>query len=89
MKILAFETITPMTVDVHRGRLNVAGKVCQLIATFDKSNGTEIKKKPRIIQAGMLALINVEIVGGTIPVEPSTRIVLRANGETVAAGLVE
>src|SRR5690606_29916160 len=46
-KILAFETITPMFVDIHRGRLHVSGRVASMIATLDKSTGAVIKKKPR------------------------------------------
>lgn len=96
IKILAFESVTPMTVDIHRGRLNAAGKVIKLNALYDKSTGAIAKKKPRHIPAGGLASITVQvetgspIVGaGTIPVEAGTRIVLRAFGQTVAAGLVE
>ncbi|KAI5807426.1 P-loop containing nucleoside triphosphate hydrolase protein [Peziza echinospora] len=89
MKILAFESITPMMVDVHRGRLNVSGKVSKLIATMDKSTGVITKKKPRHIVAGALASIQVEVSGSGIPVEAHSRIVLRAEGQTIAAGLVE
>jgi len=96
MKILAFESITPMMVDIHRGRLNAAGKVAKMIAVYDKATGAVTKKKPRHIPAGGLASITVQVDngpgvvgGGTIPVEVGTRIVLRAFGQTVAAGLVE
>ncbi|KAF8459441.1 P-loop containing nucleoside triphosphate hydrolase protein [Terfezia claveryi] len=96
MKILAFESITPMMVDIHRGRLNTAGRVAKMIAVYDKATGIVTKKKPRHILAGGLASITVQvdngpgvIGGGTIPVEVGTRIVLRAFGQTVAAGLVE
>lgn len=78
-----------MAVDVHRGRLNKSGKISRMIVTLDKATGEIIKKKPRHIPAGALAEIEVEIVDGTIPVEKGTRIVLRAEGTTVAAGLVE
>ena len=94
LKILAFETITPMMVDIHRGRLYVAGRVARLNAIYDKSTGIVGKKKPRHIPAGSWASVRVEVCGtgpgnGTIPVELGTRIVLRAFGHTVAAGLVE
>lgn len=89
LKVLSFESITPMMVDIHRGRLDAPGRITRLIATYDKATGALIKKKPRHIPAGSLASIQVEVVGGTIPVETSNRIVLRAFGQTVAAGLVE
>ena len=88
MKILAFDHITPMSVDVHRGRLHAPGRVTQLVATLDKGNGNIIKKKPKILQPGSVARIRVEI-DRPVPLEAPTRIVLRANGETVGAGLLE
>lgn len=94
LKILAFETITPMMVDIHRGRLYIAGRVSKLNAIYDKCTGVVGKKRPRQIPAGNWASIQVEVSGtgsgsGTIPVELGTRIVLRAFGHTMAAGLVE
>ncbi|KAF8465895.1 P-loop containing nucleoside triphosphate hydrolase protein [Kalaharituber pfeilii] len=89
MKVLAFESITPMAVDIHRGRLDAPGKVSRLINIIEKSTGAVLPKKPRHIAPGSIATIQVDVVGGTIPVEPQTRIVLRADGHTVAAGRVE
>lgn len=84
-----------MTVDIHRGRLDAAGRVTKLNALYDKT-GAVTKKKPRHIPAGGIASITVQLEGGngmvgsgTIPVEEGTRIVLRAFGQTVAAGVVE
>ena len=88
VKLLAFDHITPMSVDVHRGRLHAPGRVTQLVATLDKGNGAVIKKKPKIIQPGSVARIRVEM-DRPVPLEAPTRIVLRANGETVGAGLLE
>ncbi|KAI9847463.1 MAG: Hsp70 suppressor, GTPase facilitates ribosomal subunit dissociation [Sclerophora amabilis] len=88
VKILAFDHITPMAVDVHRGRLHAAGQIVQLVATLDKSSGHISKKKPRIIQPGTVARIRVDM-DHPVPLEAPTRIVLRAGGETVAAGLIE
>jgi elongation factor 1 alpha-like protein len=89
VKLLAFEGMTPMAVDVHKGRLHAAGKVSVLLQTIDKSNGEIIKKKPRHIPAGSLARVTVELVGEPIPVESGNRIVLRSSGTTVAAGIIE
>ncbi|KAI9829164.1 MAG: Hsp70 suppressor, GTPase facilitates ribosomal subunit dissociation [Thelocarpon impressellum] len=56
--------------------------------TIAGASGTVLKKKPRILQPGNVARIKVEM-DQPVPLEAATRIVLRANGETVAAGLVE
>lgn len=87
-KLLAFDHLTPMMVDVHRGRLHVPARISQLVATLDKSHGGVIKKKPKIVQPGSVVRVVVELEQ-TIPLEAPGRIVLRANGETVAAGLIE
>lgn len=87
-KVLAFDQITPMQIDVHRGRLHAPGRITQLLATLDKASGAVLKKKPRLIQPGSVARIVVEM-DTVVPFEAPGRVVLRANGETVAAGLLE
>jgi elongation factor 1 alpha-like protein len=87
-KVLAFDHLTPMMVDVHRGRLNVPGRISQLVATLDKSSGLVIKKKPKIVQPGSVVRVVVSLEQA-VPLEPPSRVVLRAGGETVGAGLVE
>ncbi|KAI9873272.1 MAG: Hsp70 suppressor, GTPase facilitates ribosomal subunit dissociation [Pleopsidium flavum] len=87
-KILAFDHITPMQVDVHRGRLHAPGRITQLLVTLDKASGAVLKKKPRLIQPGSVARILVEM-DTAVPLEAPGRVVLRANGATVAAGLLE
>jgi len=87
-KILAFDHITPMQVDVHRGRLHAPGRITQLLVTMDKGSGAVLKKKPRLVQPGSVARILVEM-DAVVPLEAPGRVVLRANGETVAAGLLE
>lgn len=90
VKILAFDHVTPMHVEVHRGRLHVPGRITQLVALLDKSSGTVVggKKKPRLVQPGAVARVVVE-VETAVPLEAPGRVVLRAGGETVAAGLLE
>ncbi|KAE8374657.1 P-loop containing nucleoside triphosphate hydrolase protein [Aspergillus bertholletiae] len=87
-KVLAFEHLMPSMVDVHRGRLHVPGRISRLVATLDKSSGAVIKKKPKIVGPGSVARIIVEM-DQAVPLEAPTRIVLRAGGDTVAAGLLE
>ncbi|KAI9835889.1 MAG: hypothetical protein M1819_001787 [Sarea resinae] len=88
IKILAFDHITPMHVDIHRGRLHVPGRITQLVAVLDKGSGAVIKKRPRLVQPGSVARVKVELTTPT-PLEAPSRIVLRSNGQTVAAGLLE
>ena len=87
-KILAFEHLTPMNVDVHKGRLHVPGRITQLIGVLDKSTGAVTRKKPKIVQPGNVVRITVQLDQAT-PLEAPARIVLRANGETVGAGHIE
>ena len=87
-KVLAFDHLTPMQIDVHRGRLHVPGRISKLVATLDKASGAPVKKKPKIVAPGAVSRIVVELEH-SIPLEAPTRIVLRAGGETVAAGLLE
>ncbi|KAL8715965.1 MAG: hypothetical protein Q9220_000632 [cf. Caloplaca sp. 1 TL-2023] len=89
VKILAFEHVTPMHVDIHKGRLHVPGRIARLVAILDKGTGAVVgKKKPKLVQPGSVARVVVE-VETAIPLEAPGRVVLRAGGETVAAGLLE
>lgn len=87
-KILAFEHVLPMQVDVHRGRLHVPGRITQLVASLDKGSGVVTKKKPKVVQPGTVARVTIEL-DAAVPLEVPGRVVLRANGATVAAGLLE
>jgi elongation factor 1 alpha-like protein len=87
-KILAFEDVFPMSVDVFRGRMNAPAKVVRLVATVKKGTGQVEKKRPKIVQQGALAKVVVELER-EMPLELGTRVVLRANGETVAAGVLD
>ncbi|QDS72346.1 hypothetical protein FKW77_007992 [Venturia effusa] len=88
-KILAFEHVLPMFVDVHRGPLHVGGRVSQLVAVLDKVTGKALgKRKVRVVQPGSVARVVVELESA-LPVEAGVKIILRSEGLTVAAGLVE
>lgn len=87
-KILSFDHLTPMIVDIHRGRLHVSGRISQLIGILDKSTGAVTKKRPKIVPPGNVVRVVVQL-DRAVPLEPSARIVLRSNGETVGAGLIE
>ena len=89
IKILAFEHITPTHCEVHKGRLHAPGRVTKLVSQLDKASGVAVKgKKPRMIKPGNVARIVVE-VEESIPLEKGGRVILRAGGETIGAGLVE
>ena len=89
VKVLAFEHITPMHCEVHKGRLHAPGRIKKLIAELDKGTGLAVKgKKPRLIKPGSVARVGVE-VEEAIPLERGARVILRAGGETIGAGLME
>jgi elongation factor 1 alpha-like protein len=88
-KVLAFEFLTPMQVDVHRGRLHVAGRIKEVVSVLDKASGVPVgKKRPRIVRPAQVARLRVELER-PVPLEAPGRVVLRSGGETVAAGLLE
>lgn len=86
-KVLAFDHLLPMAVDIHRGNLHVPGRITNLVAVLDKAEGNVIKNRPKVVQPGTTARITVEL-SDPAPLEAG-RIVLRCSGETVAAGFVE
>ena len=88
-KVLAFEFLTPMQVDIHRGRLHTPGRIREIVSLLDKVTGARTgKKRPRIIKPGQLARVLVEL-DTEGPLEAPGRVVLRSDGATVAAGLLE
>lgn len=91
VKLLAFELVTPMNVDVHRGILHAPGKITRLVKTIDKATGEVLKKKPRAVTPGALGVVQVELIneGQMVPLEGGMKVVLRAGGVSVAAGIVE
>ncbi|KAJ8122234.1 hypothetical protein ONZ43_g1521 [Nemania bipapillata] len=88
VKVLAFDILMPMQVDVHRGRLHAAGQIVEIPALLDKVKGTVLKKKPKIIKPASVARILVKM-SNKVPLEVGQRVVLRSGGQTVAAGLLE
>ncbi|KAK8233820.1 hypothetical protein HDK90DRAFT_487729 [Phyllosticta capitalensis] len=87
-KILAFEHVMPMFVEVHKGRWNMEGRITKLLATLDKNSGAVLKNKPRVIQPGTVAKIEVQL-DRAVPLETAQRVVLRNEGLTVAAAMLE
>lgn len=90
MKLLAFEHVMPMHVEVHRGRLHTPGRISRLVAVLDKSSGAVVGggKKVRIVKPGSIARVAVEM-DDAVPLEAGARVVLRNGGSTVATGVLE
>ncbi|KAK4209795.1 putative glucose-regulated protein 78 of hsp70 family [Rhypophila decipiens] len=88
IKALAFDFIWPTPLDVHRGRLHAPGKIQSLDALLDKVTGAVTKKKPQIVKPGSVARLTVKL-DKKEPLEAGMRIILRMNGETLAAGLLD
>jgi elongation factor 1 alpha-like protein len=89
VKVLAFEFLTPMQIDVHRGRLHAPARIREIASLLDKVTGASVgRKRPRIIKPGQLARVIVELETA-VPLEAPGRAVLRSGGATVAAGLLE
>jgi elongation factor 1 alpha-like protein len=86
-QVVALESLLPQGVDLHIGRLHVPGNIAALITTVD-ARGEVLKKKPRVVKAGQRANIKLVLDDGA-PLGAGDRIVLRANGNTVAAGKIE
>lgn len=92
VRLQALESILPMGVDVHVGRLHVPGSVKQLVELLD-AEGSVVKKKPRVVKEGQSAVVRLGLGGDEgaagAPVEKGERVVLRTEGRSVAAGEVE
>lgn len=87
-KLLAFEHVLPMGVDVFRGRLQAEGRISALVALLDKGSGEVVKKRPRVGKPGEVLRVMVELER-ELPLESGTRVVFREGGNTVGAGLLE
>lgn len=88
MKAMAFEHLMPMPIDLHRGRLHAPGQILSMTATLDKATGQVLKKKPKVVQPGAVARVIIKLAN-KVPLEVGQRVVIRSEGETVAAGLLE
>lgn len=86
--------ITPGTqVEFHTQSSEAAGKIVSLVALVDKATGEQTKARPRFLNEGQAALIDVSL---TTPVcierykdfRSLARFMLRDHGKTIAAGVV-
>ncbi|CAK7265510.1 hypothetical protein SEPCBS119000_001548 [Sporothrix epigloea] len=88
MKVMAFEPLIPQPLEVHRGRLERAANVRELLSTIDLKTGALIREHPFVVTACRVARIRVDLEKKA-PLEAGQRVVLRSEGKIVAAGLVE
>lgn len=88
MKAMAFDHLLPSPIDLHRGRLHAPGQIQSIAATLDKATGEIIKKKPKVVQPGGVARVQIKLES-KVPLEAGQRVVIRSGGETIAAGLLE
>lgn len=87
-KLLAFEHVLPMPVEVFRSTLNSPGSIRLLSAKLNKFTGEVVKKKPRIVKPGEVARVVVQLER-ELPIEEGMRVVVRERGRTIGAGLME
>ncbi|KAK9322498.1 hypothetical protein V1517DRAFT_260299 [Lipomyces orientalis] len=98
-RIIAFQLRIPLikgsNVLIYRGRTTEAARILRLVAVVDKNTGKITKNKPRHLISGQTAIVELEVIGSSFPMETFKtskdlgRIVLRQDGNTVAAGIVE
>jgi elongation factor 1 alpha-like protein len=98
-RVVVFDLKRPITLGtrfiVHRGRINAPAKISKIVATLDKSNGQVLKNKPRHLTSNQTAVVEVLLEDRAIPLEQFKaskelgRIVLRKDGSTMAAGVVD
>lgn len=97
-QIVVFDIRIPITpgypVVLHHGSLDEPASITKLVEILDKSTGEVVKKNPRVLSKGMTAKVQVKLSQRPIPLETFKdnkqlgRIMLRKDGETVAAGVV-
>lgn len=97
-KCLAFEHLLPGPVDCHRGRMYAPARISRFIEMIGKDAGTDgestsntKKRKPRLVKPQQVVRLQVDLEDNErgLPLEPSDRVVLRQEGKTVTAGLID
>uniref|UniRef100_A0A060T253 Elongation factor 1 alpha-like protein n=1 Tax=Blastobotrys adeninivorans TaxID=409370 RepID=A0A060T253_BLAAD len=98
-RLVVFDVSRPITIGArfiaHRGRTNAPCKVSKLVSTLDKATGQVVKSRPRHLTSGQTAVVEITLESRAIPMElfknskELGRIVLRKEGTTIAAGVVD
>ncbi|KAI0751443.1 EF Tu GTP binding domain-containing protein [Daedaleopsis nitida] len=107
-KIIVFDIQIPITsgtsIELFHHSRDVPASISRLIAVLDRSNGSVVKNKPRVLTKNMSAEVEISLRSSTysgpasrampIPLEPFSvnkemgRILIRRGGETIGAGVV-
>ncbi|KAK0490672.1 EF Tu GTP binding domain-containing protein [Armillaria novae-zelandiae] len=106
-RIIIFDVQLPVTagasVELYHHSRDVPATIANLISTLDRTTGTVVKKKPRVLTKGVSAEVQIVLRSTSlsssapalpIPLEPFSvnkdmgRILLRRGGETIGAGIV-
>ncbi|KAK0231135.1 EF Tu GTP binding domain-containing protein [Armillaria fumosa] len=104
-RIIIFDVQLPITagasVELYHHSRDVPATIANLISTLDRTTGTVVKKKPRVLTKGVSAEVQIVLRSTSlsssapalpIPLEPFSvnkdmgRILLRRGGETIGAG---
>lgn len=97
----SYPLIAGTTFELYQNSSSLPATLTELVAILDKLTGAIIKKKPRVLTSGSTAQAQISLQAGTghgqtagAPIEEfrhnkeMARILLRRDGETVAAGIV-
>ncbi|KAI0637926.1 EF Tu GTP binding domain-containing protein [Trametes polyzona] len=107
-RIIVFDIQVPITagasVELFHHSRDVPASISRLISVLDRSNGSVVKNKPRVLTKNMSAEVEISLRNATysgpasralpIPLEPFSvnkemgRILIRRGGETIGAGVV-
>lgn len=80
---------------LFRGNVQQPAKITKVISLLDKVTGQVTKKKPKHLSSHQSAMVEIELLGRQLPLQlfkdnkQLGRIVLRKDGATIGAGIVE
>lgn len=96
-----YPLVAGTSIELFHHSANIAATLTELVSILDKSSGSVTRSKPRVLTKGCTALVRVTVKAGGmagqssgIPLEDAktnkemARVLMRMNGETVAAGIV-
>ncbi len=80
---------------LFRGNVQQPAKITKIISLLDKVTGQVSKKKPKHLGSHQSAMVEIELLGRNLPLQlfkdnkQLGRVVLRKDGSTIGAGIVE
>lgn len=97
-RIVTFGLSKPLVADsleLIQGSLKEACSISRMKSILNKSTGQVLKKNPRMLSSNQTAIVEIRVKHRAICVETFKqsrelgRFMLRLNGETVAAGIIQ